>query len=141
MLPTPMTLVQSLTGSGSNAEAAADEATSSSAAAPQLPSGPYSQVTFMEGEVTMLNRQRPIEMAPFREGRRFHLFCSGVCCGAAEVAEELRAVVPTLTWTSDREQLEACEQVPPPRLSPFASPLSLLTAEPASLHSRRCSST
>ncbi len=71
----------------------------------------YVQMAYMQGEVAECVRQSPIKMAPFKNGRRFHLYCSASCQGAADVGEELRSIVPALKWTSSSEQLEACEQM------------------------------
>ena len=71
---------------------------------------PYTQLAYMQGEIAEQIRRQPIQLTKLREGRAFHLYCSAQCAGAAEVSAELQAIVPSLRWTDDVGQIEACEQ-------------------------------
>mmetsp|Transcript_78334 Transcript_78334/g.155678 ORF Transcript_78334/g.155678 Transcript_78334/m.155678 type:complete len:737 (-) Transcript_78334:352-2562(-) len=72
---------------------------------------PELQTTYMQGEIADQVRRHPIALAPLRHGRRFHLYCSPACAHAADVAEELHALLPSLQWTANVSELPLCEQL------------------------------
>ena len=67
--------------------------------------------TYMDGEVAQMIKRNPIQLKPLGSGRRFHFFCSPNNLGAQDVGEELKRVVADIKFTTDFEQLTACERM------------------------------
>ena len=73
----------------------------------------YEQVAYMKGEVVQQVKGQLV-LPAVRADCRFHLFLSPSSPGgdaALSIAEELKAFLPTLTWTTDVAQLPSCEHM------------------------------
>ena len=70
---------------------------------------PYTQVAYMQDELVHKVKDTPIQLAPFTTNRRFHLYCSPHNPGTLEVAQELQAVCPAITLTTELNDLNQCD--------------------------------
>jgi len=72
----------------------------------------YARRTYVEGEISQKIQRQPIKLAPMREGKRFHLYCSPYCHGAEKVINELmnELALPLLA-TCDTGQMHECESM------------------------------
>jgi len=72
---------------------------------------PYVQTAYVQDELEQIFRGDKLELAPFVEGRRFHLYVSEHNPGARGVAEELQRIAPGIKCTHDLQQLGECEHM------------------------------
>ena len=71
----------------------------------------YMQLTSMQDEIVQQVKDKPLELPPVRADCRFHLYCSAQNTGAAPVARALQSLFPALKFTTDVQELEACEHI------------------------------
>ena len=72
---------------------------------------PYQQTTYMQDELAHKVKLNPTVLPSVREDSRHHLFCSPRNAGAEAVVRELHALFPLLKWTTDVDELDACEHI------------------------------
>ena len=80
----------------------------------------YRQIAYISGEITQKVLKAKLSLPAVRQDCSFHLYVSsnGPGDGVRDIAEGLKAFLPTLTWTTDLAMMPACEHM-----------LVLLTAE------------
>jgi len=82
--------------------------------APQAAS-PYRQTAYMRGEIVQQVKGK-LKLPAVRVDCEFHLYLSPSSPGGGtaglNIAEELKALLPTLTWTDDPAKLASCEHMP-----------------------------
>jgi hypothetical protein len=72
---------------------------------------PYVQIAYVQDELERKFAIEKVQLAPFAEGCRFHLYVSEHNPGAHSIAEELQSLEPGIQYTTKIDELHECEHM------------------------------